>query len=200
MAHSIPDFPEAEHALLGSDADVVQTLVANHRRFLEFLERRVGNRADAEDILQQAFIRGLAGVKSLRDGESAIAWFYRALRNAVIDHHRRRDAVRRLEDRIAADVSEEDPSAELKAEICRCVSALAETLKPEYAAAIRRVEVDGLPVESFAAEVGITANNAGVRLFRAREALRKRVVASCGTCATHGCLDCTCASKSGGRA
>jgi RNA polymerase sigma-70 factor (ECF subfamily) len=33
---------------------------------------------------------------------------------------------------------------------------------------------------------------AGVRVFRAREALKKRVMESCGTCAEHGCLNCTC--------
>ena len=69
---------------------------------------------------------------------------------------------------------------------------LAGTHKHEYAEAIRRVEVDGVPVKEWAAEAGITPNNAGVRLFRAREALRKQVMRCCGTCASHGCLDCTC--------
>ena len=78
--------------------------------------------------------------------------------------------------------------------MCRRVTLLAGTLKPEYAAALRRVEVDGLTVQQFAVEAGVTANNAGVRLFRAREALRKRVARSCGGCAEHGCLDCTCSS------
>jgi hypothetical protein len=38
----------------------------------------------------------------------------------------------------------------------------------------------------------LSASNAGVRVFRAREALKKRVTQSCGTCAEHGCVDCTC--------
>ena len=47
-------------------------------------------------------------------------------------------------------------------------------------------------VKAFAERHGLTPGNAGVRVFRAREALRKQVVRSCGTCAEHGCLDCTC--------
>jgi RNA polymerase sigma-70 factor (ECF subfamily) len=35
-----------------------------------------------------------------------------------------------------------------------------------------------------------------VRLHRARAALKTRLEQSCGTCATHGCLDCTCRSCS----
>jgi RNA polymerase sigma-70 factor (ECF subfamily) len=52
--------------------------------------------------------------------------------------------------------------------------------------------MDGMPVKAFAEATGISPSNAGVRVFRAREALRKQVVRSCGTCAEHGCLDCTC--------
>ncbi len=85
-----------------------------------------------------------------------------------------------------------EPPPEIRGAICACVGELAATLKPEYAEAIRRVEIDDVPVQVFAGEAGISANNAAVRLFRAREALRKQVKASCRTCAEHGCLDCTC--------
>jgi hypothetical protein len=34
-------------------------------------------------------------------------------------------------------------------------------------------------------------------VFRAREALRKQVAVSCGTCAEHGCLNCTCGESDG---
>jgi RNA polymerase sigma-70 factor (ECF subfamily) len=75
---------------------------------------------------------------------------------------------------------------------CQCVARLADNLKPEYAEALRRIEVDGVAVKDYAVEAGITSNNAAVRVFRAREALKKQVVRSCGTWADHGCLDCTC--------
>lgn len=72
----------------------MEQLVANHRALLGFLERRLGSPADAEDLLQEAFVKGIDRAAPLRDDESAIAWFYRALRNAVID--RRAAAARRL--------------------------------------------------------------------------------------------------------
>src|SRR4026208_737448 len=71
--------------------DVLQVLVANHARFLAFLERRVGSRDVAEDILQEAFVRSLARVESIRNTDSAVAWFYRVLRNALTDHFRRQE-------------------------------------------------------------------------------------------------------------
>ena len=173
--------------------DITSQLVENHREFLGFLERRLHDRALAEDLLQDAFVKSLEKGGELREEGSSIAWFYRMLRNAVVDHHRRTGARNRALESLARELSDAvEPPPDLREEICGCITRLAETLKPEYADALRRVEVDGVAVQDYAAEVGITASNAGVRVFRAREALRKQVTASCATCAEHGCADCTC--------
>jgi RNA polymerase sigma factor (sigma-70 family) len=177
--------------------EVIGTLVQNHRQFLGFLERRLGDRGLAEDILQDAFVRGMDKIGSLQEQESAVAWFYRMLRNSVTDHHRRRATSDRKLEQFASELEQEAAPPEVHAVACQCVNELAGTLKSEYADALRRVEVDGVSVKDYAAEAGITSNNAAVRVFRAREALRKQVSRSCGTCADHGCFECTC-SKSGG--
>lgn len=174
----------------------LQVLVDNHRTFLAFLERRVGSRAIAEDVLQEAFVRGMDKLDMLQDRESAVAWFYRLLRNAVVDYHRRQAAKSRMVQAFAEELTAAEPDEQLEAVVCRCVAELAATLKPEYADAIQRIEVEGMPVKSYAELVGISGNNAAVRVFRAREALRKQVARSCGTCAEHGCVDCTCGSTS----
>jgi RNA polymerase sigma factor (sigma-70 family) len=182
---------------LGSD--VVALLVEHHRAFRSFLEKRVGRRDVAEDLLQDAFARGLHKLPALASEESAVAWFYRVLRNAVVDHHRRGGASERALSAFARELEERvEPDLDTRNAVCRCVALLSDTLKPEYAEALRRVDVDGISVRELAAEAGITANNAGVRVFRAREALRKRVVRSCGTCAEHGCIDCTCGTPGSG--
>ncbi len=168
------------------------TLVENHRAFLRFLEARVGSKETAEDLLQEAFGRAVTRLPTLREGESAVAWFYRVLRNAVIDHYRRQAAQARALERFAAEFDEATPPPEVDAQICACVSRLAGTLKPEYAEALTHIDVQGMAVKDYAARQGLTPANAGVRVFRARQALRSQVVASCGTCAEHGCLDCSC--------
>ena len=170
--------------------EALAALVASHREFLSFVERRVGDRALAEEILQDALVKSLERVGEIR--ESATGWFYRVLRNAIIDHARRRAAHERRLEALAAELDAATEDAELHDVVCRCVGKLADTLKPEYADALRRIDVEGVPVKTYADEAGISANNAGVRVFRARDALRKQVARSCGTCAEHGCLDCTC--------
>ncbi len=180
------------------DPAVVQVLVENHRAFLRFLEKRVRSREAAEDILQDAFGKALGKAGSLRKAESAIAWFYRLLRNAVVDHYRRGASADRALEGFARELDDPAEGSEVHAELCACVGRLAATLKPEYADALRRIEVDGVAVKDYAATQGISAGNAAVRVHRAREALRKQVMRSCGTCAEHGCLDCHC--PTGGKA
>lgn len=177
--------------LLPVTPEALAALVESHREFLGFVEKRVRNRELAEEILQDALVKSLDHVHEIR--ESVVGWFYRVLRNAVVDHERRRAAQHRKIEALAAEAPfTQAEDAELDAVVCRCVTRLAATLKPEYAEALQRIDVDGTAVRDYAEQAGISANNAGVRVFRAREALRKQVAHACGTCATHGCLDCTC--------
>jgi RNA polymerase sigma factor (sigma-70 family) len=172
--------------------ELVATLAEHRRGFLSFLERRVGHRETAEDVLHEAFARSLDKLP-LGSEESAVAWFYRVLRNAVVDHYRRGGASERALAALTQELDQQsEPGLDERDAVCRCVSRLADTLKPEYAQALRRIDLDGVSVREFAAEAGISPNNAGVRVFRARETLRKRVVSWCGSCASRGCVDCTC--------
>jgi len=171
----------------------IQRLVDSHRRFLAFLERRVESRAVAEDIRQSAFVRGLERGADLRDEENVVAWFYRVLRNAVIDHYRHRDSTQRAIEGWGKEfITHEAPAVEVHQEICACIVDLMDSLKPEYREAIRIVDLDDGSLNDLAQQSGITSGNAAVRVHRAREALRKQVRSVCGSCAEHGCVDCCC--------
>lgn len=180
---------EADEALLGKSEDVVARLVGNHRQFLAFLEARLKSRKEAEDVLQAAFIKALEKADTLRDEESAVAWFFRLLRNAIVDVYRKRAREAKL---ASQDVDELPLDTEIQGEVCRCIDSLIPTIKPEYATILRRVELENARLADVAGELSISPNNAAVRLHRARQALKRRLEQSCGTCATHGCLDCTC--------
>lgn len=176
-----------------TSSSALATLLENHRAFLGYLERRVGDRALAEDILQDAFAKVIARPEQAPADDGVVPWFDRSLRNAAIDQFRRRGTADLAYEAFARELETEDTaSGDTEAEICACVSRLAATLKPEYADALQAIEVRGTPVKAYAEQKGLSSSNAAVRVFRAREALKKRVVESCGTCAEHGCVNCTC--------
>lgn len=172
---------------------LAQSLLAQRATFKRFLTARLGNEADAEDVLQHGLLKALERAGEIQDGEKATAWFYRLLRNAAIDHQRSRAASRRRDE---AWIDEHvtvasDPEAERA--ICGCFAHLLPTLKPAQAALIRRVEFDGESVADAARALGLTPNHASVTLHRARAELRAKLVAFCGACAEGACLDCDCA-------
>ena len=182
-----------------TDSGAVEALVENHRRFLAFLDRRVGDRETAEEILQAAFVRGIERAGEIRDEDRAVAWFYRLLRRAVVDHWRSRDAERRGVEAFAREVAHDGgPSPEILRELCRCFEPLLSTLKPGYEEILRRVDLEEMRPVDFAAHAGTTPNNAMVRLHRARQALRRQMTLSCRTCTEHACLDCSCDDPAGG--
>jgi len=94
----------------------VEVLVENHRAFLRFLERRLGGRDLAEDVLQDAFVRTADRLPSVPD-EALIPWFYRVLRNAAVDRHRRRGSEERALAALARELDDAvEPPPEVRAE------------------------------------------------------------------------------------
>ena len=164
--------------------------MAQHTKFLSFLSSRV-DPATAEDILQSAYIKAIEHGGEIRNGESTVAWFYRILRNALTDSYRRQSSRTKAQEGYAVDAPlSYEP--ELEQTVCACVGDVIQDLKSEYRDAIQQVDLGGATVQAFAESQGTSANNASVRLHRARKDLAKKLTAVCGACAEHKCLDCTC--------
>lgn len=169
-------------------------ILEKRAQFLAFLKARLKSEDLAEEILQAAYVKSLEKSSDLKDGESVVAWFYRILRNAIVDHYRKAKVHKKaLTATAKSEPLADDPG--LQKTVCKCVSALVPTIKPEFAEVLWKVDLEGAPVQEVAVQFGMTANNASVRLHRARKALRDQVMQVCGSCAEHGCVDCSCGQK-----
>lgn len=68
----------------------IQTAVREQRgRLLRFIERRVPDPDEAEDILQDVFAELVESYRLLKPVEQAAAWLFRVARNRIIDRYRR---------------------------------------------------------------------------------------------------------------
>jgi RNA polymerase sigma factor (sigma-70 family) len=171
-------------------AEVTATLLAHRQVFKAFLVSRVGNDADAEDLLQNGLVKALQRAGEIKDHEKVVAWFYQVLRNVLVDHVRSRTAAVRRDEAWTRDTVTLTDDTEAERHICACFEKMLPALKPAHAELLRRVELQGEPVAQAAGALGMTANNASVSLHRARAALREKLLDFCGDCA---CLDdCGC--------
>jgi RNA polymerase sigma-70 factor (ECF subfamily) len=176
-------------------ADIVrEELARNQQRFLRDLQAKLGSDAAAEDVLHGAYVKAVESAETLQSDDSLVPWFRRILANEVADHFRRAARESRA---VAAAERERVVGApeEPERNVCRCVSRALTSLRPEYAAAVTAVDVEGTSVQRLAEISGITSNNASVRLHRARASLRKKLAAVCGSCAGAGCFDCSCSTS-----
>lgn len=138
-------------------------------------------------------------VHTVRNDESLVPWFYRLLRHAIIDYYRAHATEQKnhegfLKELTASEVDKEPSFAEIpsEAEVCTCLNRLLPGLRPAYAELLRRVDLQGEPIQAVAEDLNIATNNLTVRLHRARHAMRTSLEAACGVCTKHGCLNCTC--------
>lgn len=172
-----------------SDALALE-LARDREALVGFVRKRAGHLLDPEDVVQQAAVQALAHANDLRDAASARAWLYRIVRNVLADELRALGLPTKAIETDDLTAPEADRS-----ETCSCSLALARTLKPEYATLLERVVVEETPVTELAAELGLTPNNAMVRLHRARRALRTLLSEHCGTTSGRGCLSCECEER-----
>jgi RNA polymerase sigma factor (sigma-70 family) len=182
---------------LPSDADgsLDRALLDGRQAFLGFLAKRLGNLADAEDVLQDFCLRVLARKDQLRDTAQMNAWLYSILRSVLNDFYRKTGRRERLGTAYAMEPGQagvSDDASEALARICACVQGLVSVLRPADAELIRRVEIDDEDRKYVAAELGLTAGALGVRLHRARAALRDKLLRFCGYCCQEDFEDCSC--------
>ena len=168
-------------------------LLLNQREAFEaFVRKRLRDPHLAADVVQDSLLKALRAEKQPAEDEGVVPWFYRILRHAIIDAHRRRDASQRALESYAqeADAALDE---EEKRDLCKCVQPLMEALSPEDAALLRQVDMEGASATELAAQQGVRVNTLNVQLHRARQKLRTQLETFCRSCATHGCLDCDCA-------
>lgn len=166
------------------NAIVNQRLLECRREFLDFFRRRLNRPEDAEDALQDFCLKVLRAAETLEDDEKIDPWLGRILRNTLTDHYRRRAARQRAEAAYGREVQTAvfEVQSEQGAKPCSCVRRVLPTLKPHYVEILTRADLNEEPRERIAADLGLTINNVGVRLHRARQALKAKLEDICPAC------------------
>jgi len=190
------DKPSSE-PISSNAAAVRKVLTDTHRHCLSYLQGRLGSAEEARDVMQSFMLRAIDRAEGLRDTNSVRGWLSRLLATAIADHQRTAARRRQRETMMSPEFFDETPAdadatAELDAAICACLNQLIPTLRPDYAELLRRIDMQEESRDVVAASLGLSMVNLGVRLHRARQALKKRLIEMCLTCPEHGFMDCGC--------
>lgn len=172
------------------DRRITETVEREQARLRNFIRRRVPDRGDAEDILQEVFYEFVEAYRMLKPIEQAGAWLFRVARNRIIDRFRKTKAGS-LNDPAAFDddgggLVLEDllPSPDAGPDAVYARKLLLEDLEnaiddlPEDQREIFvATEIEGRSFKELAAETGVNVNTLLSRKHYAVLQLRKRLQA-----------------------
>lgn len=169
---------EDEHLLVGrvqrGDTTAFDALVRRHLpRAFAIAYRVVGNRHDAEDVVQDAFIRALRYIRGFDDREPFGPWLHRLVVNTALDARARRAREATEPEREDAVSPAASPHLALERQEVRDRFAVALAgLSPRQRLILARFEVDGQSTGEIAQELGIAPETVRWHLHAARHALR----------------------------
>ncbi len=170
--------PELVDACKRGDPRAFEELVdATHRQVYTLALRLVGDRQEAEDVAQEAYLRVFRGLSGFR-GESAIeTWLYRIVTNAAMNQLRRKGRFgdlaaepQDLEDAAAETVADTERVAD-RDELDRALARLPEAARM----VVVMKDMYGLTCEEIGRELGVSEGAIKVRLHRARRRLKDLV-------------------------
>ena len=80
----------------GDDASFKALVHEHSARLIRMAWRMVGNREDAEDLVQETFVRLYKSIASFREESRLSTWLYRTLSRLAIDHFRHQKLKRKI--------------------------------------------------------------------------------------------------------
>jgi len=140
-----------------------------HAPILNYLHRMVGDRALAEDLTQDSFVKAYKALPGTRPDLAFKAWLYRIATNTAISHLRRKKLIRWVPILGTQDYASNE-SIERSVGRRHDVETALNQLPTHYAAVLILRHYEGLSLAETAGALGITENAAKLRLFRARKA------------------------------
>ena len=171
----------------GDDSAFEELVRTYEKRVYHLALRMCGNVDDAYEVAQEAFLSAWKRKRFFRGDSSFSTWLYRLTSNAAIDFLRRQrrqggsDGVSLDDEDTFLEVADPAPSPHQQAERLELRDALARglgALSPEHRQVLLLRELQGLTYEEIAAALELDLGTVKSRIARAREKLRKYLVAS----------------------
>lgn len=175
----------------GGDLAAFELLLARYEnKIYSIAYRFMGNHADASDLAQEAFIKIYQGLSKFRGDSGLLTWMYHVTANVCRDELRRRQRskvvpidtaradYREPIETLAAGAEFDPEDRAIQKEMQTNVQILLDSLPDDYRLVLIMRELLGFSYEEIAQHMDCSLGTVKSRLSRAREALRKKVMAN----------------------
>jgi RNA polymerase sigma-70 factor (ECF subfamily) len=139
----------------------------------QFFLAQVRNRSEAEDLLQDFWLRIHKARATFRPGEPLMPWLYAIARRVRVDRYRKTKGAREHE--ILSEVLPEKASQEAPRQTTPKISEMLQSLPESQREVLLMLKVSGLSLEEVARATGVSIGSVKQKAHRAYESLRKRL-------------------------
>lgn len=141
-----------------------------------YLQRRVPDPGDADDLLQEIFIKVHLRLADLRSGDRLGPWLYQIARNTLTDYYRTTRRFAPLQEDLPLEEPEEPDAA---SRLAQGLAPMIHCLPEKYGQALELSELGGLKQHELANQLGISLSGAKSRIQRGRVMLRQALFDCC---------------------
>ena len=145
-----------------------------HSELLNYIKSKIRSHEDAEDILQNVFIKISSNLDKLTEDVKLKNWIFTITRNAIIDYYRINASKKKLgvNEEITDDIPEHEDSDSTKG-LDQCMSSMIGLLPDEYREIIVESEIKGVKQKDLAEKYGVAYPSMRSKVQRGRERLKE---------------------------
>lgn len=144
-----------------------------HGRLCGFVCSRVSNPEDAQDLLQDIFVRIYQQRETVQEVDRLESWMYQIARHRVIDYYRSRRAWVDLPETL---MSEETPDSAATEDLVPFIQKAVQSLPEPYREALILTDFQGLGQQELANQTSISLPGAKSRVQRARQKVKEALL------------------------
>jgi len=150
-----------------------------NQELLNYIDKRVGNRFDAEDILQETYLKIYKSIEQIEDETKLKSWIYKITRNTIIDYYRTRRESSIDIDQLMIAIPEDDSEINMNDEIASCLGQIMFDLSARDKEIIELHNLNGMKHKEISDKLDISLSSSKMRLKRAKVKLKDILVECC---------------------
>ena len=150
-----------------------------NRKILNFIKSRVDNTQEAEDILQDVFLKIHINIEGLKSGEKIPAWIYRITRNTITDYYREKGRKSFIKFDELIYPPEDESKSPGNNDIAACLDSFMKILPEKYKATLELDGVRGMKQKHIAENLNISLSAVKSRIKRGRQMIKQHFIDCC---------------------
>ncbi|MFO7445505.1 MAG: RNA polymerase sigma factor [Ignavibacteriaceae bacterium] len=177
---NLTDLEIIESVKKGNHADFAILIDRYKNRAFSLLKRMLKNHFDAEEVLQDCFLKAFNALGTFRMESRFSTWFYRIVYNTAITKlsgkkRKIETEMSSIDDHIELRTEEEFLFSEQK-DVSELLSKLVQKLPPNNASVINMFYIDGMSCEEISEVMSVSVSNVKVLLHRSRNYLKEMII------------------------